>query len=278
MSPPPWTTPAQLDFLHGKWVDFAEAQKNKTLSQFFTTIQGEFFAYAYVVKETKFAAYLQDFQDKIPDDKSTCNNHDAIKAASMRGGLGTAASGVGTGGECSWHDMKRPTAIGDLQKGERYVFCPLPSRIADFLSYLCRYVNMDYFFLSNIRHHTPRRVVISYDINCQWSRNLFARCAQYNDVISLPPNIDFTFLVPKIHLYAHRYQCQTTFSFNFEPHVGRTDGESPERGWSDSNAIATSTKEMGPGSRRDTMDDFFGDYNWRKVMAFGRYLTISVSI
>jgi hypothetical protein len=129
---------------------------------------------------------------------------------------------------------------------------------------------MDYFFLSNIRHHTPRRVVISYDINCQWSRNLFTRCKKYNDVIPLPPDMDFTFLVPKFHLYAHRYECQNTFSFNLEPHVGRTDGESPERGWSDSNAIAMSTKEMGPGSRRDTMDDFFGDYNWRKVTTFGR--------
>ncbi|KAG6852000.1 hypothetical protein C0991_004303 [Blastosporella zonata] len=27
-----------------------------------------------------------------------------------------------------------------------------------------------------------------------------------------------------------------------------------------------STKEMGPGSHRDTLDDHFGDYNWRKIM------------
>ncbi|KAG6839259.1 hypothetical protein C0991_004359, partial [Blastosporella zonata] len=27
-----------------------------------------------------------------------------------------------------------------------------------------------------------------------------------------------------------------------------------------------STKEMGPGSRRDTLDDHFVDYNWRKIM------------
>jgi len=44
MAPPPWTTLAQLEFLNGKRVDFAEAQKNKSLSQFFTTLQGEFFA------------------------------------------------------------------------------------------------------------------------------------------------------------------------------------------------------------------------------------------
>ncbi|KAF9470197.1 hypothetical protein BDN70DRAFT_821646, partial [Pholiota conissans] len=72
-------------------------------------------------------------------------------------------------------------------------------------------------------------------------------------------------LVPKFHLAAHIEKCQTEFSFNYVPGVGRTDGESPERGWSDINAIAMSTREMGPGSRRDTLDDHFGDRNWRKI-------------
>jgi hypothetical protein len=43
MSPPPWTSPEQLDFLNGKRAAFADAQKNKTLPQFFTSIHGEFF-------------------------------------------------------------------------------------------------------------------------------------------------------------------------------------------------------------------------------------------
>jgi len=38
----------------------------------------------------------------------------------MQGGKGTAASGIGTV-ECSRHDMKWPTAVGDLQKGEQSV-------------------------------------------------------------------------------------------------------------------------------------------------------------
>ncbi|KAG2138407.1 uncharacterized protein EDB93DRAFT_1242105 [Suillus bovinus] len=43
----------------------------------------------------------------------------------------------------------------------------------------------------------------------------------------------------------------------------------PERGWSNINHITTSTKEMGPGSCRDTLNDHFGDWNWKKVMALG---------
>jgi len=76
--------------------------------------------FAYVVENTPFSTYLATYGEKIPDDKSTCNNHDAIKSASARGGKGTAASGLGTV-ECSRHDMKRPIAVGDLQKGERSV-------------------------------------------------------------------------------------------------------------------------------------------------------------
>jgi len=76
--------------------------------------------YAYIVGTTDFKQYLKEYDTKIPEDKSTCNNHDAIKLASMRGGKGTDATGIATA-ECSRHDMKRPTAIGDLQKGERYV-------------------------------------------------------------------------------------------------------------------------------------------------------------
>ncbi len=79
--------------------------------------------------------------------------------------------------------------------------------------------------------------------------------------------LSIKYLVPKFHLYAHRNECQNNYSFNFTPNVGRTDGESPERGWAAMNPVSSSTKEMGPGSRRDTLDDHFGDYNWRKVIS-----------
>ncbi|KAF8066722.1 hypothetical protein FPV67DRAFT_1768075 [Lyophyllum atratum] len=200
--------------------------------------------YAYFVDDPKFKAYLQHYGPLIPDDISTCSNHDAIKSASIRGGKGVDASGVGKA-ECARHDMKRPVSVGDLQKGERYV-------------------NMDFFFLSSLTQNAPQRVVVSYDIACQWGRNLKSRCKIY------PPNpygdIKFIHLVPKFHLRAHRPECHVNYSFNLTPHVGRTDGEAPERGWAAVNAVATSTKEMGPGSRRDTLDDHFGDYNWRKVI------------
>jgi hypothetical protein len=85
----------------------------------------------------------------------------------------------------------------------------------------------------------------------------------------------FHFLIPKFHLPAHIMACQTIFSFNFNCHVGRTDREAPKCGWSQVNAVATSTTEMGPGHRRDTLDDHFGDINWRKTTLMGMLSLVS---
>lgn len=125
---------------------------------------------------------------------------------------------------------------------------------------------MDYLYFSSIKNHSPKTVVVSYDIACQWSTNLTRRSATYPpELVSSANELSVRYLVPKFHLYAHHTECQINYSFNLTPYVGRTDGESPERGWAAMNPVASSTKEMGPGSRRDTLDDHFGDYNWRKV-------------
>ena len=137
---------------------------------------------------------------------------------------------------------------------------------------------MDYFLLSTLRHHMYNliRLVISYDIACQWCRNSLARCRIYpENCVSVSPAPEIIFLVPKFHLPAHIAACQINYSFNLTPGVGRTDGEAPERGWSDANAMAASTREMGPGSRRDTLDDNFGDHNWQKITSFGEIEAIA---
>lgn len=75
--------------------------------------------YAYFVEDTRFRNYISEFDSRIPDDVSNCNNHDALKLASMRGGKGLAASGIAAV-DCSRHDMKLPAGVCDLYKGERY--------------------------------------------------------------------------------------------------------------------------------------------------------------
>ncbi|SJL00981.1 uncharacterized protein ARMOST_04295 [Armillaria ostoyae] len=91
--------------------------------------------------------------------------------------------------------------------------------------------------------------------------------SRYPEALRLSqPEQNILYLVPKFHLPTHILKCHNNFSFNFSTKVGHTDGEAPEHGWAATNALAASTKEMGPGACRDTLDDHFGDYNWRKII------------
>jgi hypothetical protein len=78
-----------------------------------------------------------------------------------------------------------------------------------------------------------------------------------------------SFVIPKFHIYAHGKSCQSRFSLNFKKWSARTNGEDIERWWSHINPVSMSTKEMGPGSRHDTIDDHAAAWNWRKIIGFG---------
>lgn len=117
-----------------------------------------------------------------------------------------------------------------------------------------------------------RTFIISYDIACQWSQSFFSRIAKINaEAPVLKPESITRFVVPKFHLPAHIPNCQTRFAFMFTPGAGLGDGEAPERGWADTNPLGPSTREMGPGSRRDTLDAHFQNYNWEKIRHLGEY-------
>ncbi|KAG1832385.1 hypothetical protein EV424DRAFT_1469546 [Suillus variegatus] len=209
--------------------------------------------WSYFVEEEKFKSHLKEHLSETQE-KSSCSNHNAVNMAETKLSQGLAATGVGTV-DCAQHHFKRPNGVGDLQKGEKYI-------------------NMDYLFFSTLRNNCLDVMNILYDIACQWHKNLWSRM----ELLPKSHHISYLrifiqFFVPKFHLPAHIKKCQTMFSFNFTHFVGRTDGEVPERGWSNINLVASSTKAMGPSCRRDTLDDHFGDWNWKKVVGLGAYLT-----
>ncbi|KAK0474654.1 hypothetical protein EDD18DRAFT_1116439 [Armillaria luteobubalina] len=128
-----------------------------------------------------------------------------------------------------------------------------------------RQVRMDLPTLLTLKTEAPKEVVIAYDIGCQWGKNLWKRIDVYGPDLTPPQKQkDIVILVPKFHLPAHIVECQEEFSFAFELFVGETDGEATEWTWAISNPVASSTREMGPGSRQDTLDDHWSDHNWRK--------------
>jgi hypothetical protein len=113
--------------------------------------------------------------------------------------------------------------------------------------------------------------VFSYDIACQWSRNLKKRMPQLPKCMQI--DMDklrrAKFVLPKFHIYNHGTKCQTKFSLNFLRWSARTNGEDPERWWAHINPVSMSTREMGPGARHDTIDDHARAWNWRKIVNFG---------
>ncbi|KAI6142305.1 hypothetical protein EDD17DRAFT_1711602 [Pisolithus thermaeus] len=208
--------------------------------------------WGYFVEDSQYRTFLNERRHDIQE-KSTCSSHNAVNMADTKSSQGLATTGVSSI-VCVRHNFKYPNGVVDLEKGERYA-------------------NMDYAFFSAMRHSSCNVLNVSYDIACQWHKNLWARMLAFPPALQLQHTIMNThFFVPKFHLPAHIAKCHTLYSFNFLPGVGRTDGEAPERGWSSINPVASSTKEMGPGSRRDTLDDYFGDWNWKKLTGLGAIL------
>ncbi|OJT08336.1 hypothetical protein TRAPUB_763 [Trametes pubescens] len=197
---------------------------------------------AYVVEETAYKAHLACFDSQLVEPTDHCNNHDAVKLATLKNAAGLAATGVATV-DCARHDMKRPCSTGDLQKGERYI-------------------NIDYLLSSTLRQNAPTNIAASYDIACQYSKNLDKRFPTYGFDISAH---ELSWAIPKFHINAHREQCRADYNLHYLLYSARNDGEAVERLWAKSNPAAASTKEMGPGSRRDFLDDIFSHHNWVKV-------------
>ena len=162
--------------------------------------------------------------------------------------------------------------MGNLQKGERLVYSICLLTRADPSH---RYANMDFIVFFSLIGTILWQLVFSYDIACQWSRNLAKRLLQ------LPENMHLNveqlaaahYVIPKFHIYAHGLSCQSLFLLNFLPFMAQTNGEEPERWWAHINPTSMSTKEMGPGARLDTLDDHAASWNWRKITGMGKHLS-----
>ncbi|EEB88884.1 hypothetical protein MPER_13091 [Moniliophthora perniciosa FA553] len=203
---------------------------------------------------------LQDgwsyFVEQGPYDEwmSTCTGLSALDHANTKFNVGYDETGKGAG-LCARHEVMLANGFGALQVGERYA-------------------NMDYVVASLLRHISVRvPLVLAYDIMCQWSKKLPQRMA------ALPPLIQqvlarrvLKFVIPKLHILGHLQKCQEAFSLLYTFGAGETDAEGIERVWSGLGAVATSIKEMGPGSHHDTLEDHCGDWNWRKVVGLGKSL------
>jgi hypothetical protein len=130
---------------------------------------------------------------------------------------------------------------------------------------------MDFLVLYTLAFSILTNIVFSYDIACQWYRNLKTRMLRLPREMWIPSDLFKTllFFIPKLHIYAHGPKCRYVYSFNFRKWSARTDGEDPERFWSHINPASLSTREMSPGARFDALDSHAAHWNWRKIVKLG---------
>ncbi|KAF8134146.1 hypothetical protein K438DRAFT_1640975, partial [Mycena galopus ATCC 62051] len=204
--------------------------------------------WSYMVETGPYREYLLTVTDQ--NEMSTCSRLAALDYANMKFSRSYSTPGVGMG-VCARHEFVQPNSISDLQKGERYA-------------------NMDWIFARIILHHHPRLLrIISYDIVCQW-----AKCLKEIPAHSrLSVIIKFcAFAILKMHIKGHLIPCQEEYSLNVIPGSTQTDGEGIERPWAHISGVGTSTREMGPGSREDTLNGHWGSWNWQKIVNLGAWL------
>ena len=127
---------------------------------------------------------------------------------------------------------------------------------------------MDYIFLSSVCAIVVW-LLVSYDIACQWSKNLPKRINDFPDRLRI--NLSerpVRFAIPKKHIRVHGPN-HSRFSFNFLKWVGRTYGEGIESHWSHMNPVALSAREMSLEGRHELMNDHWSSWNWQKVTGLG---------
>ncbi|KAJ7468442.1 hypothetical protein B0H11DRAFT_2159494 [Mycena galericulata] len=208
--------------------------------------------WAYFVETEPYRKFLLTVTDQ--DEMSTCSGLAALDYANTKFSRGYAATGVGMG-VCARHEFVQPNGVGDLQKGERFA-------------------NMDWIFACILRHLDERLFkIISYDIACQWWKKLRER------LMMLPPHLRLLitmallrFVIPKMHINSHTLACRILYALSYLLGAAQTDGEGIERPWSFIGAVATSTREMGPGSRFDVLDDHWAFWNWCKLITLAQLL------
>lgn len=122
--------------------------------------------------------------------------------------------------------------------------------------------------------------VAAYDIQCQYRIHFDSRMDELRSTLSqLQARFHLKAFpwtiagVGKFHLAGHKGDCQFCYNFKYLPGAAMTDGEAAERIWSAVNPLGARTREMNPGHRHDIMNQFYGDWNVRRVHGMGECTT-----
>ncbi|CAK5273727.1 unnamed protein product [Mycena citricolor] len=213
--------------------------------------------WGYWVPPDPYATHLKNYVSE--DDTSTCIAFAALLQKDTRLTTGLRISGVG-GCVCARHECMRPNGIGDLQKGERYA-------------------NMDFIAFSALAGFGLLWLTLSYDIGCQWNKNLEDRMKRLPSELHLPlKDLEVQCGLPVWHAASHNSECQNANSLSFKPGVGKTDGEGIERVWSTLNPTGYATRTSSLGSRADVLEEKIDHNNFMKNLGLAQTLPARLKV
>lgn len=118
---------------------------------------------------------------------------------------------------------------------------------------------------------------VIYDIACQWGVKFFERVDQ-SPYLDIPDELKLILAVGKFHLGAHILECFYKHSLNFIEGTGQVDGEIIETLWSRLNHVSSTARAMSKPHRRDVLDDFMRDSNWKKLIDSSEFTSNTVRL
>ncbi|EAU89764.2 hypothetical protein CC1G_12722 [Coprinopsis cinerea okayama7 len=199
----------------------------------------------YMTKRDSYAEHLDNTRET--KEPATCNEHRAV-ADKSKLHKGCDVTGVGAIA-CMRHGAFAPGSVVDFQKGERQV-------------------NMDFAFSQALKlTHTEKiaRVILAYDINCQYSKRFFQRFSG-SDSLELPEDLTVLFAIGLFHVHGHQQSCNQRFSLTYMEGAGMAAGEILESLWAVVNELARSTSTMTLAQRMEVLDSLLADINWKKMI------------
>ena len=137
---------------------------------------------------------------------------------------------------------------------------------------------MDYIALSTLIGVVLLWIVFTYDIGCQWSKNLASRIKDFPEDMRIKDSTKLDVAIPSWHINGHGANCQNNFNLAYMKGAGRTCGDEIEGSWSHTNPLATSVREMGPGARHETLDDHWNGWNFWKVVGLSMLIPLNSSL
>ena len=145
---------------------------------------------------------------------NTCESqHDALVRAATRSSPGYAVSGT-VAVICSQHCLIRKNGAGDLQKGEKYVVLTLlVFSSADFVP--CRYCNVNFIIFAALIGVKLLRIILTYDIACQWSTNFRKRMEEFPEEMQITDTTQVDVAFPGWHINGHGKTCREKFNLDW---------------------------------------------------------------